>query len=164
MCYAYLEVRERIGCSTAGFCFFVAPKGTRQADGRGCAQSPFAAAAAAGVSACLHTLQATPQQNKQFPVGYGVVSKPQTIVTCYTRQHTLTLTLTHGIKMFFFFLFLRRQAFKEAAFRVETNKWKKGDELVDDGSERRTFTFLAESKDEKELWLYQIRLGHQGCG
>eukprot|EP00752_Nemacystus_decipiens_P003083 g2855.t2 len=48
------------------------------------------------------------------------------------------------------------QAFKEAAFRVETNKWKKGDELVD-GSERRTFTFLAESKDEKELWLYQIR-------
>lgn len=41
---------------------------------------------------------------------------------------------------------------------METNKWKKGDELVD-GSERRTFTFLAESKDEKELWLYQIRYG-----
>ena len=41
---------------------------------------------------------------------------------------------------------------------METNRWKKGDELVD-GSERRTFTFLAESKDEKELWLYQIRFG-----
>ncbi|CAN0193607.1 unnamed protein product, partial [Ectocarpus fasciculatus] len=48
------------------------------------------------------------------------------------------------------------QAFKDSAFRVETNKWKKGDEMVD-GTERRTFTFLAESKDDKELWLYQIR-------
>lgn len=48
------------------------------------------------------------------------------------------------------------QAFKDSAFRVETNKWKKGDEVVD-GTERRTFTFLAESKDDKELWLYQIR-------
>lgn len=55
------------------------------------------------------------------------------------------------------------QAFKESAFRVETNKWKKGDELVD-GTERRTFTFLAESKDEKELWLYQIRLGRCFAG
>eukprot|EP00903_Cladosiphon_okamuranus_P016576 g15291.t1 len=48
------------------------------------------------------------------------------------------------------------QAFKDSAFRVETNKWKKGDELVD-GSERRTFTFLAEDKDEKERWLHHIR-------
>lgn len=52
--------------------------------------------------------------------------------------------------------FPTEQAFKDSAFRVETNKWKKGDEVVD-GSERRTFTFLADSKDEKELWLYQIR-------
>ncbi|CAN0382565.1 unnamed protein product, partial [Laminaria digitata] len=48
------------------------------------------------------------------------------------------------------------EAFKESAFRVETSKWKKGDEIVD-GGERRTFTFLAENKDEKEIWLYQIR-------
>lgn len=39
---------------------------------------------------------------------------------------------------------------------METSKWKKGDEMVD-GGERRTFTFLAENKDEKEIWLYQIR-------
>ena len=39
---------------------------------------------------------------------------------------------------------------------METSKWKKGDEMVD-GAERRTFTFLAENKNEKELWLFQIR-------
>lgn len=56
-----------------------------------------------------------------------------------------------------------QQAFKDLAFRVDTNKWKKGDELVDgDGSDRRTFTFLADSKDEKELWLFQIRLVGNG--
>ncbi len=39
---------------------------------------------------------------------------------------------------------------------METNRWKKGEELVD-GSERRTFTFLAESKDDRDLWLVTIK-------
>lgn len=52
-----------------------------------------------------------------------------------------------------------RQAFKESAFRLESSKWKKGDELVD-GEERRTFTFLAESRDAREHWLYRIRYVH----
>lgn len=47
------------------------------------------------------------------------------------------------------------QVFKDCAFRLETLKWKKGDELVD--GEERTFTFLADSKEEKERWLYHIR-------
>lgn len=52
-----------------------------------------------------------------------------------------------------------RKAFKDCGFRVETSLWKKGDEIVDalGRGQRRTFTFLADKKEEKELWLYQIR-------
>lgn len=48
------------------------------------------------------------------------------------------------------------QEIKKAAFRLGSSKWRKGDEVVS-GGERRTFTFLAESKEAADLWLYMIR-------
>lgn len=66
---------------------------------------------------------------------------------------------SHGYDVVVIRFFLCLQAFKNSAFRLETNRWKKGEEIVE--SDRRTFTFLADSKEIAEHWLYRIRLGQR---